>query len=223
MRETLDAKAVPKIYGCKPQKQYRSSLALRAKRFLDLTTALSALLLMAPALGLIAALIKIDSKGPALYCSLRVGKHGRHFLCFKFRTMCTDADLLKDALRIQNERAGPFFKLKKDPRVTAVGAWLRRYSLDELPQLWNIVRGEMSLVGPRPHPLDDHVRYAPEHLQRLSVIPGLTGLWQVTARNDPSFERSMALDREYIEKQSFRMDLWILFRTVREVAIGSGV
>jgi len=91
------------------------------------------------------------------------------------------------------------------------------------PSLWNIVRGEMSLVGPRPHPLDDHAHYAPEHLQRLAVTPGLTGLWQVTARNDPSFERNMALDRQYIEQQSLRMDLWILLRTVREVAVGSGV
>lgn len=238
-RLKLDVKVVPEIYGCMPQndgiemagdvplltlqEQGVSELGVLAKRVLDMAVAAGSLLLMAPALGVIALLVKLDSRGPALYCAPRVGKRGRHFLCYKFRTMRTDADKKKHALRVKNERVGPFFKLRNDPRVTRAGKWLRRYSLDELPQLWNVVRGDMSLVGPRPHPLDDHALYAPEHLQRLTVTPGLTGLWQITARNDPSFERGMALDREYIEKQSLRMDLWILFRTVREVALGNGV
>jgi len=238
-RLPVDLKVVPEVYGCVPkgdgiemagdiplitlQRQEINELRGWAKRSLDIAIAISTLLALAPALAVIALLVKLDSPGPALYRAPRVGRRGRHFLCYKFRTMHLDADRRKQSLREVNERAGPFFKLRNDPRVTRVGAWLRRYSFDELPQLWNIVRGEMSLVGPRPHPLDDHAHYAPEHLQRLAVTPGLTGLWQVTARNDPSFERNMALDRQYIEQQSLRMDLWILLRTVREVAVGSGV
>lgn len=238
-RLSVDVKVVPDVYGCIPKSpgielagdiplltlQEGDAHRLRelAKRGLDLAAAAGGLVLLAPALAAIALLVKLDSRGPAFYRAPRAGRRGREFRCYKFRTMQVDADFQKLALREKNERAGPFFKLKHDPRVTRVGRWLRRYSLDELPQLWNIVRGEMSLVGPRPHPLDDHARYAPEHFQRLAVTPGLTGLWQVTARNDPSFERNMALDREYIERQSLRMDLWILLRTVREVALGSGV
>lgn len=235
----LDIKVVPETYGC--DLQYSSAsmlgtiplLTLRKrpaptfnpllKRALDMIASAGLLLLLAPALALISMLIKLTSPGPALYCAARMGRKGYPFRCCKFRTMRTEADLEKNSLRAQNERSGPFFKLRNDPRITSFGRLLRRYSLDELPQLWNVLRGDMSLVGPRPHPLDDHAQYTPEHMQRLTVTPGLTGLWQVTARRDPSFERSMALDREYIEKQSMSMDLWILFRTVKEVAIGSGV
>jgi lipopolysaccharide/colanic/teichoic acid biosynthesis glycosyltransferase len=128
--------------------------------------------------------------------------------------MVVDADLQKDKLRGANERQGPFFKLANDPRVTRVGRWLRRSSLDELPQLINVIRGEMSLVGPRPHPVDDYVLYSIEHLRRLDVSPGLTGLWQVTARSDPSFDTNMALDLEYIENWSLGLDLKILIKTI---------
>jgi exopolysaccharide biosynthesis polyprenyl glycosylphosphotransferase len=238
-RLSLDVKVVPEVYGCTLpydgtemagdipvltlQTLKRAEVAPILKRALDVASAAGLLLLLAPALCLIALLIRINSPGCVFYSAQRVGRKGRAFLCYKFRTMRTDADEQKHVLRVRNERSGPFFKLKDDPRITTVGKWLRKYSLDELPQLWNILLGDMSLVGPRPHPLDDHARYAAEHLLRLTVTPGLTGLWQVTARSDPSFERSMALDREYIAKQSFWMDLWILFRTVREVAVGSGV
>jgi len=136
--------------------------------------------------------------------------------------MFVGADGRKEALRKSNERAGPWFKMKNDPRVTRVGSWLRKFSFDELPQLWNVLRGEMSLVGPRPHPLDDFNRYRPEHLRRLDVRPGLTGLWQVTARRDPSFETNLALDLEYIENWSLRLDLEILFRSLAELLKGSG-
>ena len=238
-RLSLDVKVVPEVYGCTLpndgtemagdipvltlQARNLPVLAPIVKRILDIGVAAGLLVLLAPALCAIAILIRIDSPGCVLYRALRMGRKGRPFLCYKFRTMLTGADQQKLSLRIRNERSGPFFKLKNDPRVTTSGRWLRRYSLDELPQLWNILLGDMSLVGPRPHPLDDHARYSPQHLQRLTVTPGLTGLWQVTARSDPSFDRSMALDREYIEKQSLWMDLCILFRTVREVAVGSGV
>jgi lipopolysaccharide/colanic/teichoic acid biosynthesis glycosyltransferase len=136
--------------------------------------------------------------------------------------MVANADQLKDGLRECNERQGPCFKIENDPRVTGVGRFLRRYSLDELPQLWNVLRGEMSLVGPRPHPLDDFELYRLDHLRRLDVTPGITGLWQVTARRDPSFQRNMALDLEYIEHWSFWMDLRILWKTVFVIFHGSG-
>src|SRR5208282_6421092 len=121
-----------------------------------------------------------------------------------------------------NQRERPIFKIDDDPRITRAGRFLRRYSFDELPQLWNVLRGEMSLVGPRPHPLDDFSRYRTQDLKRLRAIPGLTGLWQVTARQDPSFERNLTLDREYIEHWSLAGDFRILFKTVAAVLQGSG-
>ena len=132
------------------------------------------------------------------------------------------ADSLKERLRMKNQRSGRFFKIANDPRVTRVGRFLRRYSLDEFPQFWNVLQGEMSLVGPRPHPLDDLAGYEVGHLARLDVTPGMTGLWQVTARRDPSFERGMELDREYIRTWSLGSDLRILLKTFRVVLQGSG-
>jgi len=192
------------------------------KRVIDLSGAMVALAVLAPLAAVIALLIKFDSAGPVLYCARRAGRKGRLFRCFKFRTMVTNADQLKDRLRENNERSGPFFKMVEDPRVTWVGRYLRRYSLDELPQLWNVVKGEMSLVGPRPHPVDDVAGYQIEHLARLDVTPGITGLWQVKARRDPSFERGMALDREYIRTWSLASDIRILLMTFRAVVCGSG-
>jgi lipopolysaccharide/colanic/teichoic acid biosynthesis glycosyltransferase len=157
-----------------------------------------------------------------LYAAPRAGRKGRSFLCYKFRSMVRDADALKEYLRKRNERHGPFFKITDDPRITRVGRVLRRYSLDELPQLWNVLKGEMSLVGPRPHPLDDFSAYAIEHLPRLDVTPGITGLWQVTARRDPSFQAGMNLDIDYIHRWSLGMDLRILLKTAGAVLRGSG-
>jgi lipopolysaccharide/colanic/teichoic acid biosynthesis glycosyltransferase len=136
--------------------------------------------------------------------------------------MVVEADHLKEKLRFQNQRSGPFFKIKKDPRISRLGKFLRRYSLDEIPQLWNVLKGDMSMVGPRPHPLDDVSGYSIEHLPRLDVIPGLTGLWQVTARADPSFETSMELDVQYIQSWSLGMDFKILLKTAGAVLRGSG-
>jgi exopolysaccharide biosynthesis polyprenyl glycosylphosphotransferase len=197
--------------------------ALNTKRALDVGTSLLALVILAPLALVIAGLIKLDSPGPALYRADRTGRKGRRFRCYKFRTMICDADALKSDLRAQNEREGAFFKMTNDPRITRMGRVLRRYSLDELPQLWNVLRGDMSLVGPRPHPPDDVKRYQLRHLQRLDFVPGLTGLWQVTARGDPSFERSVALDVEYISRWNLWLDLRILLRTVAVVFAGSGV
>ena len=195
---------------------------LALKRGLDVLLSLIALAVLSPVLLLVAIVIKLDSPGPALYRSSRVGRKGVRFICYKFRTMITNSDELKHKLRTQNERTGAFFKMKHDPRITAAGRFLRRYILDELPQLWNVLRGEMSLVGPRPHPADDVERYSVEDLRRLDFVPGVTGLWQITARQDPSFQRCVDLDVEYINRWSLRLDLAILFRTVAAVFRGSG-
>jgi len=234
----LDLEIIPELFGCDPaaneierfgelpvisvhaERLPAGGLAL--KRFIDLAGASVGLSVLAPLLLLIAGLIKIDSLGPVLYIAQRAGRKGRLFRCYKFRTMVSDADGLKDTLRHKNERLGPLFKIAEDPRITRVGRWLRRYSLDELPQLWNVLRGEMSLVGPRPHPLDDFAGYELSHLGRLDVTPGLTGLWQVSARRDPSFDRAMDLDRQYIRNWSLGLDLRILLKTVTAVAQGSG-
>lgn len=198
-------------------------LELFLKRALDVMLSAAGLVVTAPLLAAIALVIKLDSRGPVFYRAPRAGKKGNCFPCHKFRTMVTDADTRKELLRPRNERHGACFKINNDPRITRVGRFLRRYSLDELPQLWNVLCGDMSLVGPRPHPLDDFEQYDLEDLRRLEVTPGITGLWQVTARRDPSFQRNVALDVEYIEHWNLWMDLRILCRTVSVVLQGSGV
>jgi len=195
---------------------------LGAKRVLDVVLASIGLLLIWPLLLFITALVRADSRGPALYRSIRIGYRGRKFMCCKFRTMIEQADAGKDQLRSRNERRGAFFKISNDPRITRVGSFLRRYSLDELPQLWNVLCGDISLVGPRPHPADDVDGYGDQDLQRLDFMPGMTGLWQVTARQDPSFERCVKLDVDYIKHWTPLLDLRILYKTVSCVLQGSG-
>ena len=197
-------------------------LGLAMKRFMDVVVASVGLVLVTPLIAFLALLIQMDSPGSIFYAADRVGRKGTRFRCYKLRTMVAGADERKEALRDANERNGPFFKMEADPRITPIGRWLRRLSLDELPQLWNILRGDMSLVGPRPHPVDDYERYDIEHLRRLDVKPGLTGLWQVTARRDPSFDTNMALDLEYIENWSLWLDLQIALRTVPAVLRAEG-
>jgi len=197
-------------------------VGLAVKRVLDVFLSICGMLAAAPALAALAVLIRLDSRGPVFYVAERVGRKGKRFRCCKLRTMVAGADGKKEELRQTNERNGPFFKMENDPRVTSLGRWLRKLSLDELPQLWNVLRGEMSLVGPRPHPVDDCARYTLEHLRRLDVKPGVTGLWQVTARRDPSFETNMALDLEYIERWSLWLDVKILLKTVPAVLRGEG-
>jgi len=233
----LDVKMAPDLFGCEPTRETeriggipliclheeRLPVAgLFLKRMLDVAGAGVALIMLAPVLALLAMLVRLDSPGPVLYSALRAGRKGRPFCCYKFRTMVRSADALKAGLRERNQRKGPFFKITDDPRITRFGRVLRRYSLDELPQLWNVLRGEMSLVGPRPHPLDDFSAYSIEHLPRLDVTPGMTGLWQVTARKDPSFQAGMDLDIEYIHRWSLRMDLRILLKTAAVVLRGGG-
>jgi len=234
----IDVRLVPDLFGCDPapvvlrkcgnvsvltlSEERIPIFRLFVKRGLDVALSAIGLLLALPLFVLIGLAIRLDSPGPVLYRAPRLGLKGRHFLCLKFRTMIANADALKQKLRACNQRNGPFFKIVDDPRLTKLGRILRRYSLDELPQLWNVLRGEMSLVGPRPHPIDDFERYDLEDLQRLEVLPGLTGLWQVTARSDPSFARNMELDREYIGRWTLGMDLRILCRTVTAVLRGDG-
>jgi lipopolysaccharide/colanic/teichoic acid biosynthesis glycosyltransferase len=189
---------------------------------MDVVLSALGLLLTSPLLLIAALWIRLDSRGPAIYAAQRVGKKGRKFNCYKLRTMVEDADAHKEKLREANERNGPFFKMTGDPRITRCGKWLRKYSIDELPQLLNVLKGDMSLVGPRPHPLDDYERYTIEHLRRLEVKPGVSGSWQVMARRDPSFETSMKLDLEYIEGWSLWLDLKILVRTIPAVLGANG-
>ena len=198
------------------------ALARLAKRVLDLAISSACLLLLWPLMLLIALAIKLESRGPAVYASLRVGKKGVPFICYKFRTMVLDANILKKSLHHLNERRGPFFKIANDPRVTPLGRFLRKYSLDELPQFWNVLKGDMSLVGPRPHPVEDVRHYRSRHKQRLEVIPGMTGLWQVTARENPSFETCMFLDVSYIRNWSLLLDFKILLQTIPAVLAGEG-
>ena len=198
------------------------ALGLAIKRIVDMALGSIFLFLAMPLLMLAALWVWLDSKGPILYSAPRVGKKGKNFRCHKFRTMIVGADEQKDVLRAVNQRSGPFFKIDNDPRITRSGVWLRRFSIDELPQLLNVIRGDMSLVGPRPHPLDDVELYRAEDLRRLDVKPGLTGLWQVAARRDPSFETNMHLDLQYIENWSLALDARILLKTVPAVLRGEG-
>src|SRR5277367_2531036 len=191
------------------------SASLFLKRLLDVIGAAVCIVLAAPIMAIVAVLIRCDSPGPVIYCAERTGAKGRRFRCYKFRSMVTDAERLKEDLRGRNQRQGPIFKIDSDPRVTRMGRIIRRYSLDELPQLWNVLRGEMSLVGPRPHPVDEVNHYELHEFRRLDVKPGITGLWQITARKCPSFELNMHLDLTYIEQWSLLLDLRILAGTVR--------
>ena len=192
------------------------------KRAVDLAFSSLTLLLLAPIFLLIALAIKLDSTGPVFYLSERIGRNGRVFWCLKFRTMVRDAERHQPSLMHRNERDGILFKISNDPRVTRVGRLLRKYSLDELPQFINVLRGDMSIVGPRP-PLASEVReYKLSHLRRLDVTPGITGLWQVQARQDPSFDNYISLDVTYVDNWSLWLDLKILARTFAVVVAGTG-
>jgi lipopolysaccharide/colanic/teichoic acid biosynthesis glycosyltransferase len=192
------------------------------KRVVDISLSVVALFFLWPLLLAIGLAVKLESPGSAIYASLRAGKRGQPFHCYKFRTMFEGADQLRDALREFNERQDPFFKIADDPRVTRLGRFLRKYSLDELLQLWNVLKGDMSLVGPRPHPVDDFARYHPEDHRRLKVKPGITGLWQVIARTNPCFKTCMTLDMAYIQNWSLLLDFKILMCTVPTVLSGDG-
>jgi exopolysaccharide biosynthesis polyprenyl glycosylphosphotransferase len=192
------------------------------KRLLDFTLAALGLLLSAPLWLLVALAIKLESPGPVVFTQRRVGEKCRLFDIHKFRSMRLGAEEQQAELRGRNEASGPLFKIKDDPRVTRLGPFLRRRSLDEIPQLWNVLRGEMSIVGPRPGLPSEVAQYQPWHRQRLEVPPGITGLWQVSGRSDLSFDEMCLLDIYYIENWSLGLDLSIMLRTIPRVLFAQG-
>jgi exopolysaccharide biosynthesis polyprenyl glycosylphosphotransferase len=194
-------------------------LSLACKRALDVLVAGTALLVLSPLLALVALAIKLDDRGPVLYRSQRTGLNGTVFGMFKFRSMVVDAERRKAELVDRNERTGPLFKVTDDPRITRVGRFLRETSIDELPQLLNVLRGEMSLVGPRPALPEEHQAFDPELRTRGAVRPGITGLWQVEARTNASFNAYRRLDLHYVENWSLALDLWILLATAEQVVV----
>jgi exopolysaccharide biosynthesis polyprenyl glycosylphosphotransferase len=195
---------------------------LALKRGFDIAGALSVLLVTFPVWLLAAIAIKLDSPGPVFFVQPRCGRYGREFPFLKFRTMATDAEARKAELHKLNEQSGPVFKMARDPRVTRVGRLLRKYSIDELPQLLNVLAGHMSLVGPRPPVPAEVEKYELDHRGRLSMRPGLTCLWQVSGRNEIEFEDWVKLDIEYVERWSLLLDLQILLATVPAVVSGRG-
>ncbi|HMF54229.1 MAG TPA: sugar transferase [Edaphobacter sp.] len=196
--------------------------AFLLKRVLDITLSSLALLVASPVMLLIVIAVKVDSEGSIFYRAQRIGRKGRTFSCYKFRTMVSNAEKLKADLAHMNERDSVLFKITNDPRITRVGRMLRKYSLDELPQFYNVLLGDMSLVGPRPPVASEVEQYDLAHLRRLDVLPGITGLWQVEARQDPSFDSYISLDTAYVENWSLWLDLKILARTVGVVVSGTG-
>ncbi len=193
------------------------------KRLVDTIISVTALILLLPLLILTALAIMAEDPGPVLYVQVRVGQNGRHFRFYKFRSMVTNADKIKQQLASQNESAaGVIFKMKQDPRITKVGKIIRKFSIDELPQLLNVLKGDMSLVGPRP-PLPSEVEeYSLEQRKRLHVIPGITGLWQVSGRSDIAFTDQVRLDMQYIQSAGFLSDLGLLLKTIPAVLTGRG-
>ena len=196
--------------------------ALFVKRSIDLMLSATGLVFLAPLFVLIAFIVRFDSRGPVFYRSERIGRKGRAFRCWKFRTMVVDAEQRKRDVEHLNQRNSILFKVEHDPRITAVGRFLRKYSLDELPQLINVLLGEMSLVGPRPCLPSEMKRYEIEALRRLEATPGITGLWQVKARRDPSFETYLSMDLTYIDNWNLWLDMTILANTLRVVFTGTG-
>ena len=184
--------------------------------------ALVVLVCLLPLLVAVALVVRLDSSGPALFRQVRVGRNGREFVIYKFRTMRTDAEALFDQVLHLNEHDGLLFKVRQDPRVSNAGRWLRRFSLDELPQLWNVARGDMALVGPRPPLPREVARYDARTSRRLDVKPGLTGIWQVSGRSDLPWDEAIRLDLAYVEERSLALDLRILGRTVGAVLSGRG-
>lgn len=192
------------------------------KRVIDILFSGLVLLVLSPFFTVIAIAILLESRGPVFYKSQRIGKKGRVFRCYKFRTMVRDAEKRRTEIMHMNERDGVLFKVSNDPRITRLGRFLRKYSLDELPQFINVLKGDMSVVGPRPPIASEVMEYKLNHLRRLDVTPGITGLWQVQARQDPSFDSYVSLDVAYIENWSVWLDLKIIVRTIGVVISGTG-
>lgn len=205
--------------------QNRVSLSLSAqlKRGLDITGSLLALMALSPLFAATALLIKVEDGGPVFFAQDRVGQYGQTFRFYKFRSMVLNAEALKDSLADLNEsQDGVIFKSRRDPRITRVGRFIRRYSIDELPQLWNVLKGDMSLVGPRPPVPREVADYTPEDRKRLDVRPGLTCIWQVSGRSEIPFRQQVQMDQAYILKRSLKLDFLLLLKTVKAVLGGRG-
>jgi exopolysaccharide biosynthesis polyprenyl glycosylphosphotransferase len=200
----------------------RTKIVRSLKRALDITVASAAITATSPLMVGTALAIRLDSPGPILFKQVRVGKDGEHFYCYKFRSMYIDAERRKAELMANNEADGPVFKMKNDPRITRVGRIIRKLSIDELPQLFNVIKGEMSLVGPRPAIPSEVARYTYEQLGRLHAIPGITGLQQVSGRSNLDFKRWVELDLQYISEQSVWKDIEILAKTIPAVLFSKG-
>ncbi|NOZ01467.1 MAG: hypothetical protein GXP54_06205 [Deltaproteobacteria bacterium] len=192
------------------------------KRIEDVVGSLAAMIVFSPLFLTIAVLVKLTSKGPVIFKQLRAGPGGKPFVFYKFRTMYADAEERKEELKELNELDGPVFKIRNDPRITPFGRLLRRSSLDEIPQLWNVFKGDMTLVGPRPPTLDEVPQYRAWHRRRLELTGGITGIWQVSGRNEIPFEEWMRMDVRYSRKRSFLLDIRLLARTVWAVISGRG-
>ncbi len=191
--------------------------ALALKNILDFIIAFFAIILASPLLIIISILIKLESKGPVLFKQKRIGLRGRQFTMYKFRTMVANAEKMKKDLEKLNEADGPVFKIKKDPRITKIGAFLRKTSLDEFPQFFNVIKGEMSVVGPRPPIQKEVEQYQRWQLRRLAMKPGITCIWQVSGRNEISFEQWMKMDLQYIDNWSLRLDFMLIFKTINAI------
>ncbi|MCC4439767.1 sugar transferase [Limosilactobacillus reuteri] len=192
------------------------------KRIFDIVAATCGIVLLSPLMIIIAVLIKTEDHGPIFYKQVRVGKNGKTFKMYKFRSMFVNADKMLAELKEQNDVEGPMFKMKEDPRVTKIGHFIRKHSLDELPQFFNVIKGDMSLVGPRPPLPSEVAEYSDYDKQRLYVIPGCTGLWQATERNEVGFNEMVQLDIQYIQRASFIFDLWIIWKTVEIIVKPNG-
>jgi exopolysaccharide biosynthesis polyprenyl glycosylphosphotransferase len=229
LADVFEAKLARPLYQPSPSmpafalKVVADDYRLIVKRIVDVLGSAAAIVALAPLFIVLAIAIKATSRGPVFFVHERFGLNKRRFRLYKFRTMVAGAEALQAKLEEQNEARGPVFKIRRDPRVTTLGRFLRRTSLDELPQLWNVLRGDMSLVGPRPLPDRDVLRFSEAWLmRRFSVLPGLTGLWQISGRSDLPFDDWMRLDLEYIDKWSLRLDARILLRTLPAVIGGRG-
>jgi len=193
------------------------------KRWLDVCGSLSAIVLLMPLFIVVAVWLKLDSPGPLIYRQVRIGLHGRPFNFYKFRSMYIDSEARRAALEKENESSdGVLFKMKNDPRITRCGRFIRKYSIDEAPQFFNVLLGDMSLVGPRPPLPDEVAQYSPDDRKRLDILPGITCIWQISGRSDIPFREQVVLDKEYIRGQGFWKDVLILLKTIPAVVAGKG-
>ena len=218
--ESLEEQSTAELYLVSSEKEH--SAYLLVKRFFDLVISIMALILLSPLLLITMVAIKLEDGGPVIYSQTRVGKNGKPFTFYKFRSMCVNAGEKRLDLKDLNESDGPIFKITKDPRITKVGRIIRKSSIDELPQLRNVLRGDMAIVGPRPPLLNEVAQYTPEQMHRLDVKPGLTCYWQCSGRSNLSFEKWMELDFKYIKERSLWTDFKIILKTVPAVLLGRG-